>query len=1164
MLASTERSLEVERQRRSQLQRVNRFRGSGPALAGCRLGASSEFCSPRSSEQVVKRTGPNTTTAVLTQNVGQSMVSGLTDLQQLTGQVASDGGLNSASGHALFTDNQKLHNRSKLARRAGVGHRKSVMSDCATSLNTSSATKFVRDEAADFRSFLDSDTPEHHTDDTRMRSEIQKINGRRLASPIRRWSSLRELPGRTASTESPAAGNDRRCVSGRRTSRLDRRVYQCYFAGILHSSRRSERFVRLQQLYAVLENVVEMQTEMSVDQQATPSATDDRVCQSPHSSHTTDPFSRKHWRQRSLELRKLYAKLDAAQDEKEFFYDTGHLDDFQWKSWRDLGLSKKSTSLTKLKDLFEEAVVNGRSAFTTSTSQLQHVEHGLSYKKLLGMFRHLEKSARNEAEVWLRWQSSSQSSITGARKLDGTYIKMMESAARNAKALALHGYHMNEHRNRYDAYVQSRRICRPKSSHNIFEQLSSDDLLETDEVASSERTASTVSFCDSSRCCNEPSDGLMAKSASDLTDSSHFRSPATSVGSALNCSISTEDAETCAEQSCQPTVEIATVVKEPLPEVVNCVEELATAIDNQGVNIDGAAVELGSKSKPKSRKRERQRPRRRPGNGTVVQRTDPISAVPGTAGRHHIDAWRRSSRPLSGTLNQALAYFNSLCIDNTSDKNEHSTPHENNSDSAMCQNEHRPGFGQLSDAEISDRRTPAFPASTGNEELPVAQIADRKTKFSTEIRLDINNGESVADGRRIMLPQLYYCRGEVRGAGFLTSNVASLPLPMHSRAVNIDKRRSQFKVDAMEPDSQGRRYASADAKKTEAETVGVRPVTSQSDVTTTPAVRPTYVNSAPVARMLSESQPLKTTSVSSPLLVDWREAVVRKLPTLINLNCQLPADHLSTSGDLITSSASNRAFRTDVILTDDLIDSDYSCRDGETKQTAKKDQSEASEVAAATAVATARCNRLPEDSSRVKNNVTYVTAVDSSRFICKSCCRSLEACNCVSTAERGNRCVIDDRLDNVGYGLRRRSNDSGKSVSPTATDDLTLAAMRPARGLHQQPVTGSVDTSYRELRPISGDRRGLGRQDVEMRRMMDSLETIGSEWTSGRPTRLTSQPVYLASDMNNNNGQARQWKSEKDEHGLPLGHLNPRETDKLTVSYALAEIRIVECLILAL
>jgi len=1116
MLASTERSLEIERQRRSQLRRADQLRGNGHNVAGSRVAASTEFSSQRSSEQFVNLKGCSTTTTALTRNVSQSAVADSTDERKLI----SNDCLNNTSGDTPYTENWKNGNKPAIG--AIVKRYKSTIGDLATSSGKSFTTNFGVDEVGEVRSAArNTGTFKRRTNDSHMRSDRESHSADGLSTfPTRRWSSLKELSG-GAALDHRSNSSDSRGVSDRRTSRLDRRVYQCYFAGILHSSRRSERFVRLQQLYSLLENVVEMESEvLSLRRLITPSVTNYQGGKSPHSNHVIDPALQKHLRQRSLELKKLYAKLDAAQDDKEFFYENGRIDAFQWKSWKDLGLSRTSASLTKLKDLFEAAVFDSHSAISTSTLQLQRVERGLSYRKLLGMFRQLEKRTRKETEAWLRWQASSQQSMSSGHSLDGTYIKIMESSARNAKTLALHGYHMDEHRNRYDAYVQSRRIYRPKSSHSIFEQQSSDDPLETDEAASSDLTTPASSLCGSTRYCDENSDALVEKS-----DCSHIISSSlTSIGSASHCTASKQSADSCTEAKAAVCAED---VRESLPKVVKCKETLTErqVIDNKGVSVDELdtiTVKLDSRSKQKSRKRERQRPRRRNQNGTTVQRMDTRSAVPGNAGRRHIEAWRRSSRPLSDTLNQALTYFNSLCIDNSNDKND--CPAQHNCYSVVSPNDNREAQNETNDdATIFDQMTPASGTSTENVELPIAQFSDCENKFLSEINQNVSSGESVGvpSRRKVMLPQLYSCGGDARGADVPSSNVTSLPPPTCFKGVNIDKHRSQATVDAMEPKSHSRIYADGETKKTKAETADTRSVTSHSDVTPVPEVHPTYVRSAPVVSMLSESQPIKTIPVSSPKFVDCRQAIVRKLPTSIYQSYQKSADCQPLISDCMISPASTPAVYTDAISTRKFAAADRLCHDDEPKQTVEKNhcsKSDAGIVASMAAKAACQRNRL----SYVRTNVTYITAIDSSSFICRRCCRSLAACSCKLTAEASSQCANDDRSDIVGYGICRRTND---------VDNFT----QTNRDRHQPTVMGSVHPWVIE------NKSGPGPQDVEMRRMMNSLAMIDSEWTSGKPTRLT-HPVHVPSDMKNN-GQSRQQKngSVSDERGLTLGHLSQCE-----------------------
>ena len=1161
-----------------------------------RVDASVGRCDRQSSEQFAERgwcLEPNRDCS------SRSMLVGSTDAKQMNGCP------NNSAGGAPSNDNRKLKNRNKATKFVRVRRHDSIVGDAGTSSDLSSTTNVVPPvvsqvgpapsntgtpelrasnacscgcqmtggrplafpsalsstfhELPDRRSAAASTSSRNSTDTPKpWDSKASSTNGsRHSAFPSACSSSLRELPGSAASS---TAGAGRGAGGVGRRSRLDRHVYQCYLAGILHSSHRSERFVRLQQLYAALENVVEIESEMSSFRQgATPPATadDDRR----RIMHAGDPAGQKLWRQRSLELQKLYAKLNTAQDQKEFFYDSGHLDAFQWKLWRDLGLNRKSAPLMMLRDLFEAtAVFRGCSTVATPTS-LQRFERDLSYRKLLGTFRCLEKKAMKEAEAW---QSSSRQSVAAGvgAKLDGTYIKLMESAARNAKSLALHGYHMNEHRNRYDTYVQSRRIYRPTSAPNIFDQLDDDDPPEMDEVASgSDRTTSTVGFADGSRCGGERT---VAKPTSESTDSLQVLSPSASTGREPISSASSQYQEPRAnaghpseQQPSSPVVlpAAAAVKKESFSKVVNCDAEIArhqiaTDYDHDvGANVPDAAV----KHDGGSRNRKRHRRRCRNGNGTVVQRADTLDVVPSSAARRHIEAWRRSSRPLSGTLNQALAYFNSLCIDDSAD-----TSDRRNSEATMSPSGNYKTPAQVDFDDVSSHLTSSS-VSTENEKIPAAQFAGKKLS-PQEIQRDVNGDESaVVPGRRkIVLPQMWPSRDEVCAAVCSRSGVSGLPPPPCSRAVNIDKRRSEHAIDSTQSDSDRCRHSA------QAETADVRPLSLRSDVTATPGVVPTYVRSAPVVRMRSESQPTAT-SGSSPMFVDCRRAVVRTLPTVGDANsCRRSVDHSDTNDDSAVPSTSKPGARTDRFASGKLTNSD----DETTQVTddARRLKSEANEASVVSAADAAKKSSLSEDLYR-RNPVMYVSVVDSSSFICGRCCRSLAACVCAPTTQTGSIRGSDNRSDSKYYVDHR----SGKTAAQLKSDDcFAPAGGRSARDFYlpdrrSKSEAGEVgvvvmagaanESRLPGQRPVADSRYGgprpavivdgrRGRTDAELRRMMDSLETIDSEWTSGRPTRSTQHLVQSAasSDVNNNNSSSSSSSNQRRRvTDARRGRLNQRE-----------------------
>ena len=1125
-LTSTDRCVEIERQRRHQLRDVGRSSRDRAAAAQpwnrcCavapqpqfRVDAAAALYRRQTSEPIAEQTASKMTSAVVIPDVGQSLV--LTEPRRARGGTGKNAINYDAPDDAV--QSRKSKNTNKLTRRVRVRRHDSIITDTATSSDTA---KVVSNVVAEVRS-----VPETNTNVSTKCGRNDPTISRPSPLRMRRWSSLEDFPGPggTALQQRPREDGrgscGRRFVSGRRPSRLDRHVYQCYFAGILHSSRRSERFVRLQKMYAMLENIVEIESEMLSHRQRTESsATNDRGCRS-----LIDFSNDEYWNQRSQQLRKLYAKLDSAQEDREFFYDNGQQDTFRWKSWRDLGLNRKNTSMTKLRDMFESVATDSRSSGAVSTSrQLQRFEHGLSYEKLLRMFQRLETSSTKEAEAWLRWESSSQPSVSSDRRLDGTYIKMMESAARNAKTFALHGYHMNEHSNRYDAYVQSRRIYRPKSTPSVYDE-NGDDRPEKDEMLSSDLT-SIGSVSDSGRYCNEPGAGLVTKPASDLSDSSHVPST-TSCGSAsVSATMSAtqrQEAEArylpAEKQSYQQSVcgnAAGIDSKGSQTREDNFAERQIAMIDDK-TNPSGADA-LGISPKPKPRKRERQRPRSIRRNGTAMQRLDTISSdSESSAARRHIESWRRSSRPLSGTLNQALVYFNSRCVDDDDDGNdERSSRRESNGIAApkSLHNDSGETFGPKDSAESFRHLTP----TAENEELPASakSVDERRKKFWTEIKLDVNSGEPTAavPERRKVLPQLRSCRD---AADLSVSKVPILLLPISSRAANIDKRPSPYVLNVTEPNAQRRGCPKADASKTETETVS-SPVTAE--------VRPTYVKSAPVVRMRSEST--EPTSGPSPMFVDCREAVVRRLPKVADRSCQPSSDRYV---------ALNLVANTDSLATRyvDYVYAERSSLGDERKPNAKRSDSLKYETStSATDAAVATQSSLPEEfSTHVKLNATNTTEINPSNLVRRTC-QSLSSCHCefeTSDIRREAENEVNVNEDGENSGRSKFTSTASRSAG-----DLQ-------RGCGRSAAPRASDSPCRIPRPIA--RPVTGRQDVEMRRIMDSLATIDSEWTTGKPTRST-QPGHSASDTNNNSG-GRHCNKDDVNNEPPISRPSQREITAL-------------------
>ena len=252
------------------------------------------------------------------------------------------------------------------------------------------------------------------------------------------------------------------------SSRLDPHSYQSYAAGILNSARRSEPFLRLQKHYATLERIkdIEDQTELvnarygkerfntlDVRSQSlgalAPQSRDDSLLLS------------KYRLDNLWELKELYAELDEAQEDHEFFYDNKNLENIQWKPWADAGLLTKHLTIEDLQRLYKMG--ENLNYYSKHRKQMTEKEKGfkrqLSFSKLRERYHNLDEQTQ-KMRIWdeifnspfCRRGSSASSTVSTPT---GSYIEKQE----NSKKVAKHfrpsfGYNINDRGNKYEMHVQ--------------------------------------------------------------------------------------------------------------------------------------------------------------------------------------------------------------------------------------------------------------------------------------------------------------------------------------------------------------------------------------------------------------------------------------------------------------------------------------------------------------------------------------------------------------------------------------------------------------------------------------------------------------------------------------------------------------------------------------
>ncbi|XP_070185201.1 uncharacterized protein [Littorina saxatilis] len=125
-------------------------------------------------------------------------------------------------------------------------------------------------------------------------------------------------------------------VTSEKSSRLDPHTYQSYAAGILYSSGRSEKFLKLQKHFAILERIGEL------DQISSPEVLHEHGSKWREMGGSGFPPAQDF--QSKEELQELYSELREAKRNKEFFHEPDKPQEFQWTPHKDFGLQKKQLS----------------------------------------------------------------------------------------------------------------------------------------------------------------------------------------------------------------------------------------------------------------------------------------------------------------------------------------------------------------------------------------------------------------------------------------------------------------------------------------------------------------------------------------------------------------------------------------------------------------------------------------------------------------------------------------------------------------------------------------------------------------------------------------------------------------------------------------------------
>jgi len=345
---------------------------------------------------------------------------------------------------------------------------------------------------------------------------------------------------RSTDTEAPAVENrfkqinlhptSPKCSSELGTrSRIDHHVYECYIAGILQSSMKSERFQGLQRLYSTLESISTIEASMMTSSLSLPhckriptNQLQNKLTRS-QSFSDLSLFGRRHnipsscdenstslpnnncsfkWRDHSnndnnasfavgsesrvscgvsteilraartnpdkcVLLRDLYADLDTFMKDRNIICNKKIILGSKFPP-QDC-LSKREVPLIQLRQKIDKKAidVNMRTS-KCDNKKTELFDRNHSFDKLFAKYWRLEKVAESRSVSCARQQARNQSARTG------TYQALAVQASKQAKERSLHGYFIDENINRYEEYVR-RRKNRTISEDDISVDLDSQD-----------------------------------------------------------------------------------------------------------------------------------------------------------------------------------------------------------------------------------------------------------------------------------------------------------------------------------------------------------------------------------------------------------------------------------------------------------------------------------------------------------------------------------------------------------------------------------------------------------------------------------------------------------------------------------------------------------------
>lgn len=246
-------------------------------------------------------------------------------------------------------------------------------------------------------------------------------------------------------------------VTSDRSSRIDPHTYHTYASGLLYSSGKCEKFLKLQKNFAVLNRINELGAQNEKKDHST----------SKSHSNLYDGGKGLSIRDNIEEVSELHNELDEAQKKKEFFFiNKDNMSNCSWQPEKDRGL-RSSVSLQERMKQYTNATKDDsiKDKVRSKKKDVESVKRVISFGELHSKYNTPNVNSTIDVEPLSRLtaafspQTESQPGDFG-QKYPQTYLDRQNLASKQAKQRPIYGTNINNKEHVYEKYIKQTKSAR--------------------------------------------------------------------------------------------------------------------------------------------------------------------------------------------------------------------------------------------------------------------------------------------------------------------------------------------------------------------------------------------------------------------------------------------------------------------------------------------------------------------------------------------------------------------------------------------------------------------------------------------------------------------------------------------------------------------------------